>query len=52
MGNEALKSFFWSDLEKLVTMRPEQGFKQLDVSIYLFVFSMHFISLAVEQTGS
>ena len=32
MGNKVSKSFFSSDLEKLVTMRPEQGFKQLEVS--------------------
>ena len=37
MGNKVSKSFSNLDLEKLVTMRPEQGFRQLEVSIFKLV---------------
>ena len=32
IGNRASRSFFNSDLAKLVTIRPEQGFRQVEVS--------------------
>ena len=50
MGNKVSKSFSSLDLERLVTMSPEQGFRQLEVST--FTLLVHSSSCGELQTFS
>ena len=50
LGYKSSKSLYSTDLEKLVTMRPEQGLIQLEVSTG--ILSTHVIIFWGEQTGS